>query len=511
MPFDYIDDQPQSGGKFEYLDDQPSIGGLAENAVKNVGRMLNPIPMAEQVKTGAFDLPKEATETLAQVVGNTVAGEPIGETPMAKRAADMAASEPVQHPANWAYKNPIDAAALVAAPVMAFMPGKAPIETPKSTPEAPKIPPQEPPPGPPDGSATTPPSAEPTAQTPSPAPFASEAQQALGKAKEIKDYINRGYEGFAKKPGAVANVADYIQEKSQMMAAQQMGATPLQARQVGHEGMRALGQYALDNGIVSRSVGLKGMRARMTELNTAAGDTIGALRKSSDAIRDPLKMPIDVLQEVRQRLDAKYGRGVASGEAGSYAKALQEVEDSKPTFEGFADTATKLNRAANEANRLNQPHTAYTDVANIISEVNNERIKVLLGPEKAAQYEKSLRDFGATKKIGEFLKRKEAGEVKRMGPGSTISNFIQKGMDEIGYRVGAETANKVSTSVLKNPAVAKSLPSLFKEFIHQVEEVGNDVTGMAHGGIVGVPDIDKEIHHHLRKEFDREYAGLFQK
>jgi hypothetical protein len=314
-------------------------------------------------------------------------------------------------------------------------------------------------------------------------PFQNEAQEALGKAKEVKDYISRGYEGFAKKPGAIADVADYIQGKSQMAATQQMGATPLQARQIGHEGMRAIGQYALDNGIVGPTVGLRGMRLRNTELLDNAGKTLGDLRKQADSVRNPLETPVDTLQAVRQKLDPEYMSGTRTG-AAEYQMALKNIENSDASFEGMAKTATKLNKLANEANRLNQPHGPYTDVANEMSRINNERIKQLLGPQKAAQYEQALKEYGVNKKISEFLKRKEAGEVKRLGPGSLTSNLTQKMMDEIGYKTAAKVGNKVSTSILKNPSIAKSLPSLFKEFTHQIEDVGQEVTGMYEGGVV---------------------------
>src|SRR4029077_13033107 len=251
---------------------------------------------------------------------------------------------------------------------------------------------------------------QPPAVAPTPAPAAAPKNMlsdlsnltnipVADKAKEVKNYISRGYEGYAKKPGAISDVADYIQGKSQMAAAQQMGATPMQARQVGHEGMRAIGQYAIDNDIVSPTTGLRGMRAQNTKLLNAAGEKIGAFRKAADAARVPQTDMIDVLQQVKARLDPKYTRGAFSGEAGTYAKALEDIEDAQATHEGIAEAATKLNDAANKANKINQPHNAYTDVANTISEINNDRIKAALGPAKAAQYEQALREYGVNKKI----------------------------------------------------------------------------------------------------------------
>lgn len=332
-------------------------------------------------------------------------------------------------------------------------------------------------------------------------PGLPDAQKAIQKAKEVGDYIGKRYESFAKQPGRAADIADYIQEKSQMMANQQLGATPLQARQVGHEGMRAIGQYAIDQDIVTPTNGIKGMMARNKELLNAAGDKLSALRKEADGLRDPTQVPVDVLQEVKNRLDPKYTRGAFSGQGGEYQKALEELEDAKPTFEGTSEAATKLNHRANEAARLNQPHGPFTDVANIASEINNERIKALLGPQKAAEYEQALREYGVNKKISSMLERKAAGEVKRLGPGSVTRELTQKFMDEIGYKVGARAANKTATAVLKNPSVGKSLPSLFKDFIHHVDEVAPGAEGgMAHGGIV---DVDDEMHDFLKSKYEQ--------
>lgn len=344
---------------------------------------------------------------------------------------------------------------------------------------------------------------EPPPASPKPSMFETGAQKAMDQGKEVKDYISRGYEGYAKKPGALADIADYIQEKSQAMAAQQIGITPNQARQLGrtpqeaHNAMRAIGQYALDKEIVSPTTGLSGMLDKNAALMKTAGKTLGDFRKEADTIAGQTLDPKEVVKEVRAALDKKYmrtvtnaegeesgPRGAYGGQAGAYQRALQEVEDSATTHAGIADAATELNHAANKAAKNLQPETPFTDVANEVSRVNNERIKQLLGPEKALKYEQALREYGVNKKIANALKFKSSGEVKRFGPGSIVNNFTQKLMDEAGYRLGAKAANKLSTSILNKPGTASNLPSLFKEFIHQVEDVGHDVTGMAKGGMV---------------------------
>ena len=115
---------------------------------------------------------------------------------------------------------------------------------------------------------------------------------------------------------------------------------------------------------------------------------------------------------------------------------------------------------------------------------NHEKLRELLGKENTAKYDQALREFGVNKKIENGLRFKGSGEIKRFGPGSTISNLTQKGLDEFGYRFGAKAANKLSTAIKNNPAVAKSLPSLFEEFINQLEDEEPHEPGMAKGGIV---------------------------
>ncbi len=362
--------------------------------------------------------------------------------------------------------------------------------------------PPAPPSGPPPGGSGGPPEGPELPPGGKPSIFETGAQKAIDEAKELKDYVSRGYEGYAKKPGALADVADWVQEKSQMMAAQQMGFTPGQVRQLSknpleaHNIARAIGQYGIDQGYVAPETGLGGMLKKHAETTNAVGKGLREYRDMASKLAGEID-PKEVAAEVRKTLDKKYmrtvkdeagvessPRGAYGGQAGAYLKALQEVEDAEKSHSGIADAATELNHAANKAAKNLQPETPFTDVANEVSRINNERIKALIGPENAAKYEKLLREYGINMKIKNGLKFRNSGEVKRFGPGSTFSNMAQKGMDEFGYRLGAKTANKLSTAIKNNPSVGGSLPSLFKQFIHEVEDVSHDVTGMSKGGMV---------------------------
>ena len=475
------------GGLGNQLMDHPidtamnTVKGLP-GAIVNEGKRIgagelltgHPINAAEKFGNAMYDKPVSTALDVLPAVG--AAGKAIGFGGDAAKGAEIASeAAPVAEDVAGSLSNASTAASAAKgeAPELVGMGGGVP------------------------GKSATMEAAEDFAKNPPPAtpPPSAPISPTTGIVDDLKNYIGPKFEGakgklgdiYAKQaaqPGWSNQLGDYLQGKSQMMMNQEFGATPFQARQAGHDVMRAIGQYGLDNYDATNT--LRGMRAQNAKLLNAAGDTIGKLRREADSLRDPVQTPVDVLQEVRNRLDPKYARGAYSGQAGHYAKALEDVEDSAPTFEGAAKTATKLNQAANEAAKIKQPHGPYTDVANAISDINNERIKTLLGSQKAAQYEQALRDFGVNKKIGSFLERKAGGEVKRIGPGSFTSNMIQKGMDELGYKVGARALNKTSTAVLRNPAVSKTLPSLFKQFINDVELP--EPEAMAEGGIVGLND-----------------------
>ena len=341
-------------------------------------------------------------------------------------------------------------------------------------------------------SSSVSPAPAPSAPTPPASGLAGKVEsaipEAMNKAKEVKDYVSRGYEGFAKKPGMTNNVADYVQHKSQMMALQQMGFTPGQGRNLGRTAMevndaqRAIGQYGLDSGIVGPTNGLGGMVKRNAELLNNAGEAVGKYRKLADSV-GPAYAPGELKDLVQAKLGPIYQEEVLSKPMPSGKHPPVSLEK-VTSHADAADLATAMNKEATVSTKMTQSPGHYTDLANTISEINNERIKTKLAPPDVAKYEQALREFGINKKIGNALKYKTSGEVKRFGPGSFTSNMVQKAMDEVGYRVGAKAANKLSTSILKNPSVAKNLPSLFKEFINHVEDEGKDITGMSQGGMV---------------------------
>lgn len=473
------------------------IGNMAKSGMTAAKNVVDPENIVESSLSGSFEPTKQKLSQDFESL-KAIPGSLLNEV-----------KQTVTHPIETFKEHPVNTAlnvGAVAAPFLGEM-GKGAEVAKAAAPEAveatrvppvaevPKVAPEPPPAAP----RAPEPVAPPVPPAPAGIPFQNQLNEAVSKAGEVKDYISRGYEGFAKKPGAISNVADYVQSKSQMMSLQQMGFTPGQIRNLGktatdvHNAERAIGQYGLDSGIVDATKGLEGMVETNAKLLKSTGDTIAKFRQAADSA-GPAYQPGELETLVRQKLDPIYRRGVTAEspaprgtkgpDSSSYLRALEEVADADPTHHGAADVATRLNGDATQATKMSQNPGPYTDVANAISEINNERIKGKIGPQSSPLYENALREFGVNKKIQNALKYKSAGEVKRFGPGSIGSNMIQKGMDEFGYKVGAKAANKLSTSILKNPAIAKNLPSLFKEFINHVEDIGHEVSGMSQGGIV---------------------------
>lgn len=511
------DDQAPTAGELgTFWDSEPpkkeelenSFDKTVKNIIPDAVQMIK--GLGETVKGPALDIASgDVATALPKLVKE---GQAFFEHPKENLEA---MARPVTHPVEYFKEHPVQQTLNALTLMQALSGPKGPVSVPgaevppemipmRGTPEPMVQPPSRMPPDPnaPPIPKSTPLDAPPTPSTPSnPLQEAKDyADSILPKAKE---FVTKQYAKQAQDPGWANTMARYLKQESQNMAVKQMGASPAQAKQIGEEGTQALGQYALDKHIVDPKVGSIGMKERTNAINKKAGETIGALRDQADSLRDPMQ-PIDVLQTIRKELDSKYARGSSSGESGQYAKALQDVEDSKPTHAGISEMVTKLNKAANDANKLKQPHSAFTDVANVASRLNNERIKAAIGEKKAAMYDEALKDFGATKKIQEFLKRRASREVSgRMGPGSFMRDATQKFLDTVGYKAGARVANKMSSAVLQNPSMARNLPEMFKEFINQVEALDDETPGMAHGGIV--PDMDEAVSHHLRKENDPSY------
>ena len=291
-------------------------------------------------------------------------------------------------------------------------------------------------------------------------------------------------EGIGNAALKATDLPSYIERASQNAAVKNVGASPMQARQMGPEATRSLGQFTLDKGITSPFTGDIGMENKINSIHEQAGSQIGDIRKLADTKSDPPNIE-GIERIVRQQLDAKYTKGIQSGQAGSYAKALEELRRAEPTHQGLADLSTELHRAATKATKLKEDPSAIVDVANTISKLNNDMIKTKV-PEHAASYDAALKDFGATSKLKQMNLRKQSREVSgRIGPGGPVREVTQKFLDSIGYRAGASVANKLAKFLKENPDVEGAMPESFKDAAMHVEAPEDfEGLGMSKGGVV---------------------------
>ena len=462
-----------------------SAGDFAGNFLSDVAQPLrHPLDtlsgMGEQIKSGAMDYPKEATDTLAQVVGNTVAGQPIGETPMAKRASGIAASPMVQNPGEELYQHPGNAAMLAAPFVGAFWPEGA------AAAKAPNVP-HETPPG-----AGAPPKPPPGPGTPPPA--------GPNPLKEVGDFISQKYGQAAAKPGMVENLGKFMQKTSQQMGAKDLGMQPRQVQSMGPgfqgiEKAEALIDYARDKGYFSTALTDIAREAKIKQVLKTSGQQVEAMRSLGDKRGAP---PVpDIYNEVKTQLGEKYGVDAPR----EIKKVLLKIEKAPPTFSGLADLATDLNKAKTTAKSLGQHPGPTTDAANIVSRINNDALRSVLNPQESELYTNSLKDFGAHKQLEQAVAASERrGLSAQSNQRGIFGRLYQEALKRGGYRFAGNVAHRMGKAIGANPSNFKTMPQFFEELAHQTGDVLDETmsgNGMAHGGIVG------EVDRHLTAKYGR--------
>lgn len=520
-----VQDKNNSSWKDDEIVPTSYMQDVGKNAAREIKEFPSSIPSTVKAGLGVASAPMDALKSIPQMMGGKSFSETsLGEDVEPIIQGNKGTLQTIEHPVESFRNAPINTA-MTAAGLFGAAKGMMPGEKP------PVLPTEEPITAPPEtvplrsipepkfqGASQVPP--DPNAPPIPPIPPVPEApatpKNPILEAKDYvnsaipkaKDFLNAQYAKQAKDPGWANTMAQYLQQESQNLAAKEMGASSKHVRQIGEEGVQALGQYAIDKKLIDPRVGSIGMKERVNSINKTAGKVSGDIRKEADTLFNPTKDTIDVLQPVRQILDKDFEPGMPG--ANEYKTAIGLVEKSDPSPSGVAELATKLNRLANENNKLKQPSRPYTDVANIVSRINNDRIKGLIGTEKSAIYDEALKDFGATKKLKEFLKNKAARGMSSGSAGSATNRIVQKFLETAGYKAGSRIAGGMAKKILASPKTAGSLPEMFKEFINQVEALDDDIAppGMAHGGVV--PDIDDAVFHHLRKENDSDYRKWAQ-
>jgi len=439
--------------------------GLVEEGKRiGVGELLDGHPINAVEKFGAALYDKPLTTALDVLPAAGAAGKALG---IGKKAA--VASTVAEEAANLA--DDAARAGSVVDDVVRTGPAGAPPpinlgdEAAQILKEPPKVPPQVPPTGTP-GAAGAAEQAVPMGSTFRETVANLEKQipqQVKEPLRQVQDFVTQKYGQAAAKPGFKDVLGDAMIRRAQGMRFRELGGTPGQARiltqKIGEEGVRELMDIAKARGITRSPVGAT-RRAATKALQESSGQAIGGIRELA-AKRGAVHNAKNLVKEIRAQLDAEYlGKGMASGEKGAYTKALEDIKAAATTPEKLAAKITEMNRRAVK-NKMTQPTSAVTDVANAASRINNQLIKKYLSPKEIDFYDRSLADFGASK-IFERLQSFEVGREMggRAGVGGLMRNLKQGAMDMGGSKVMENFYDAFGPRLKSTPSLSKNLSNL---------------------------------------------------
>jgi len=488
-------------------DETEPVEGYVEKTVKNIIPDLKQtaIGIGSMIKEGAYEMPKRAMQTGVEMAG----GVPYAETPSGRQAVNLVQNAPQQaaemvrpitHPIDYMQEHPVQQTLNILGAkqlIGGMMPKKAPMaapEMPMRTPEAPLPPPEAPmaarqmpkvaPEAPPVGAEPPPiPKA-----APEPPPAA--AKGPIDPLQDVKDFLKRTQAKAEAVPGWQEKAAKYVKNEVADFRAKDIGMRdpmirsldpkrPLQALQKAEDLM----DYAGEKGYFRPGLTDVARKDAIASTIEKTGANIGAVRQIAGKRGTP---PIaEIRKAILDELTAEYGEKAAR-EIKTVLSDFDRKVKENPTYQGMADLATYLNQEKKTFNKIGQNEGPTTDAANIVSRMNNDSLRSVLSPAENNFYTENLRDFGAHKKLEQMVASSARRAMTGRGaPGGAFSAIWQQLWDRGGYRMAGDVANRVSSSVLKNPGRIKSLPEFFEELAHHSGESFDElIGGMWQGGEV---------------------------
>lgn len=305
---------------------------------------------------------------------------------------------------------------------------------------------------------------------------------AKGPLEEAMTFAKGKYGDVIKKTGipkAADTASKYLIDIGRDFTAKQLGAKFGQLKKlqknIGMDATEELMDFAQERGYVSPKTGSIGMYEKVLADQADAGSTIGGLRKLAaerGAVHD---MP-SLIEQIQTKFARKYGKGMHSGEGSTFGKALEEISDVQPTADAMAEKISALFSQSKNLDKLKQPSGAYADVARELRAANEALLAKHLNPQELAFYKKSLSDYGKTTQIREFVTGKKLSDMGgRLPPGSGIlRRGFQKGLDVIGYKVGAKLAKDMGEWIAKNPEKIAHPKEIFSHLVDEAVEMMDD-------------------------------------
>lgn len=196
-----------------------------------------------------------------------------------------------------------------------------------------------------------------------------------------------------------------------------------------------------------------GRKKQLESLIQSVGKKVGALREESGPAGQQNEVINQVIDNPKSKMDEYLGQGIASKQLPMADLAIEDIKrigGPNPTHADLSKASTYINQTA-AGEKLYQPINAATNVANALSDVNNQGIVQTLGADKGLQYLDALKKEQSLYPL-EHLQNK--GELRAAGGrGGMGMQMIQRIADEFGYRVSAK-----ALGVVHDALVGKGIP-----------------------------------------------------
>lgn len=238
----------------------------------------------------------------------------------------------------------------------------------------------------------------------------------------------------------------------------------------GRAALDEAAKYARENGLTDLFSTSMGREQLLKQLEEKAGSKIGAFREEAGTALNPEDIESKITSDPRMQ---KYmGQGSFSGEQGSMQKALADIQEQageNPSHADLSKASTFINQGA-AGQKVYQPVNAATDVANRLSEINNEGIASSLGPEKNTQYQGALDEYSNLKPLQHLQERGELREMASRGGW----NPLQGAANTFGYRASANAASNLAETAASLGKAAPIAPTMGGVTTHLMSVLGTN-------------------------------------
>lgn len=245
------------------------------------------------------------------------------------------------------------------------------------------------------------------------------------------------------------SVGKYASKIATDTAIKQAEGSRGQITQLAPEIRKKIANYMYEHGYMKPTTGSIGVQEGVTAANDAAGAATGAARKTAAA--RGAKVDVEGLKkELAEQLGPQYASGVRAGQAGQLQNAIDEVGKLGASADPsrVARTASFLNREA-AGQKLYQPTSAMSDVANRTSAANNAAIEKVLSPAEQAAYAAAREEYGITQPLGKMLARGDVKDMTSRGGIGLYSDLKNKVMDTVGNKALGSAAHFVADPKIK--------------------------------------------------------------